>query len=42
MMNYRQHLVTIGLFLAESICSLVTEMLFTSEGRMHLRTNFDH
>ncbi len=40
MMNYPQHLVTIGLFFAYSICELFTEMLLTSEVRMHLRTRF--
>ena len=40
MMIYGQHLVAIGLFFVCSICESVTEMLFTSEVRMHLRTSF--
>ena len=35
--EYRQHLVTISLFFAYSICELGTEMSFTGELRMHLR-----
>ena len=40
MISYRQHLLTIGLFFAYAICKLFTEMLLTSEMRMHLLTRF--